>query len=266
MTVAPQLIYGTAWKAAETERLTQLALDSGFTAIDTANQRKHYFEAGVGAAIAGRRDELWLQTKFTHRRGQDHRLPYDEDAPIETQVAQSFASSLEHLGTDHVDSYLLHGPSQNRGFADEDVAAWRAIEDVHRSGRAHAIGISNVSRDQLELLLELATVPPTYVQNRCYASEGWDAEVRTLCRERGIRYQGFSLLTANSRDLVRPMMDEIMMRLGKTREQIVFRFAIQLGIIPLTGTKSPDHMRDDLEALDFELSERDVLTVEHIGR
>ena len=266
MTAAPQFIYGTAWKAGETERLTTLALDSGFTAIDTANQRKHYFEAGVGAAIAGRRDGLWLQTKFTHRSGQDHRLPYDEDAPIEDQVAQSFASSLEHLGTDHVDAYLLHGPSQNRGFAEADVGAWRAIEGVHRAGRAHAIGISNVSREQLELLIGLATVQPTYVQNRCYASEGWDAEVRALCREREIHYQGFSLLTANARDLVRPMIDEIMKRLGKTREQIVFRFAIQLGIIPLTGTTSPDHMREDLEVLDFELSARDVHTVEHIGR
>jgi diketogulonate reductase-like aldo/keto reductase len=263
---APRFIYGTAWKEAETERLARLALDTGFRAIDTANQRKHYDEAAVGAALAGRRDGVFVQTKFTHRRGQDHRLPYDESAPIETQVEQSFASSLEHLGTDHVDSYLLHGPSQNHGLAEDDVAAWRAMETIQRSGRAKAIGISNVSAEQLQRLIALANVSPAYVQNRCYASRGWDADVRAVCRERGIAYQGFSLLTANTRDLKRPMIDEIMMRTGKTREQLVFAFAIQMGMIPLTGTSSAQHMREDLESLAVAtLSERDLHTIEQIG-
>jgi diketogulonate reductase-like aldo/keto reductase len=261
----PRFIYGTAWKEAETERLVGLALETGFRAIDTANQRKHYFEAAVGAALTGRRDDVFVQTKFTHRRGQDHRLPYDESAPIATQVEQSFASSLEHLGTDHVDSYLLHGPSQNHGFAEADVAAWRAMETIQESGRAKAIGISNVSAEQLRRLIELANVQPAYVQNRCYASRGWDADVRALCRECGIAYQGFSLLTANARDLVRPMIDEIMMRTGKTREQLVFAFARQVGMIPLTGTSSAEHMREDLESLELALDEPDVRTIEHIG-
>ena len=104
----PRFIYGTAWKEHRTEGLTRLALEVGFRGIDTANQRKHYFEAGVGAAIAAAgiaRDELFLQTKFTDVRGQDHRLPYDPDAPpfsselIWRQVEQSFASSLTHLGS-----------------------------------------------------------------------------------------------------------------------------------------------------------------------
>jgi diketogulonate reductase-like aldo/keto reductase len=100
----PRFIYGTAWKADETTRLTALALDQGFRGIDTANQRKHYHEAGVGRGIAEAvksglvaRDDLFVQTKFTFRRGQDHRLPYDPKAPISDQVAQSFARSLENL-------------------------------------------------------------------------------------------------------------------------------------------------------------------------
>ena len=73
----PRFIYGTAWKEDRTESLVRLALDAGFRAIDTANQRKHYFEAGVGAAIKSvPRGELWLQSKFTYARGQDHRRPY----------------------------------------------------------------------------------------------------------------------------------------------------------------------------------------------
>src|SRR5271163_4269323 len=98
----PRVLYGTAWKEDATQRLTELALAQGFRGIDTANQRRHYHEAAVGQAIAASiksglvgRDDLFLQTKFTFRRGQDNRLPYDPDAQIATQVEQSLASSLE---------------------------------------------------------------------------------------------------------------------------------------------------------------------------
>src|SRR5262245_25777168 len=91
----PRFLYGTAWKEDETQRLTELAVRQGFHGIDTANQRRHYHEDAVGEAIAtvianglATRDELFLQTKFTFRRGQDHRLPYDPDAPIAVQVGQ----------------------------------------------------------------------------------------------------------------------------------------------------------------------------------
>jgi diketogulonate reductase-like aldo/keto reductase len=265
----PTFWYGTAWKEDRTEALTALALRAGFRAIDTANQRKHYFEAGVGAAIAQAgipRDQLFLQTKFTHIAGQDDRLPYDPAAPIEAQVAQSFASSLEHLGTTYLDSYVLHGPSTRVGFAAEDIAAWRAMEALHASGQARAIGISNVSFEQLVELCKLARIAPAFVQNRCYASTGWDAQTRRFCRERGIGYQGFSLLTANRRELVRPAIDEIMMRTGYTREQVVFRFAIQVGMIPLTGTSSLQHMREDLAAQQLELTAADLGVIESIGR
>src|SRR6202030_4523572 len=111
----PGFLYGTAWKEERTASLTELALRMGFRAIDTANQRRHYFEEGVGQGLAAAyseglltRAELFLQTKFTYQRGQDHRLPYDPEASLTVQVAQSMASSLEHLGTDSVDSYLLH--------------------------------------------------------------------------------------------------------------------------------------------------------------
>src|ERR1700748_1352215 len=111
----PSFLYGTAWKEDRTAALTELAIRSGFRAIDTANQRKHYFEAAVGEALAAAykagivtRAELFLHTKFTSLPGQDHRLPYDPEASLSEQVAQSMASSLQHLGTDHVDSYVMH--------------------------------------------------------------------------------------------------------------------------------------------------------------
>src|SRR5258707_2999475 len=87
----PAFLYGTAWKEERTQELTALALAAGFRAIDTANQRKHYFEAGVGAALAASgvaRSDVFLQTKFTYARGPDHRLPYESKASIATHVPQ----------------------------------------------------------------------------------------------------------------------------------------------------------------------------------
>lgn len=265
--MTPTFIYGTAWKEEATERLTRLALDAGFRAIDTANQRRHYFEAGVGAAVAGairdgvvRRDELFLQTKFTSASGQDHRLPYDADADPATQVRQSFASSLEHLRVDAIDSYVLHGPSRRRGLAAEDVAVWRAMESLP----VRHLGVSNVALDQLEALYELAAVKPKFVQNRCFAATRWDAAVRAFCRDHGIVYQGFSLLTANANELRRAAFRDIVARTRRTPAQVVFRFAKQIGIVPLTGTTDPVHMREDLAIDDFELAEEDVAHLENL--
>ena len=269
--VKPPFIYGTAWKESETERLTRLALEVGFRGIDTANQRRHYFEAGVGAAVAKaigegllQRDELFLQTKFTYVDGQDQRLPYDPKADAAIQVRQSFASSLEHLQVESIDSYVLHGPSRRHGLDPIDFEVWRAMEELQQSGRTRYLGISNVALDQLEELWSRADVRPAFVQNRCFARLGWDREIRAFCREKEIVYQGFSLLTANVRELQRPEFWEIVDRVGRTAAQIVFRFALQAGILPLTGTTDPDHMREDLGSFDFELSDDDVRIIENI--
>ena len=268
----PTFIYGTAWKENDTERLTRFALEAGFRAIDTANQQKHYFEEGVGAAVASaiadgivKRDDLFLQTKFTSIDGQDHRLPYDARAEPATQVQQSFASSLEHLRVDRIDSYVLHGPSTRRGLASVDWEVWRSMEQLHAAGKTAHLGISNVALDQLEALLETAKVPPAFVQNRCYAVTGWDREVRAFCRTNGIVYQGFSLLTANVRELQRREFWDIVDRVERTPAQVVFRFAVQIGILPLTGTTKPEHMRQDLDIHDFELTDEELRRIETIA-
>ncbi|HEY8944191.1 MAG TPA: aldo/keto reductase [Polyangiaceae bacterium] len=268
----PALLYGTAWKEERTRTLTELALRAGFRGVDTANQRKHYFEAEVGAAVraalgAGsvRRNALFLQTKFTFAAGQDHRLPYDAGASVATQVQQSFASSLEHLGTETVDSYLLHGPSVRHGLARDDWEAWRAMEALASDGKARSLGVSNVSVEQLEELFGGATVKPRFVQNRCYARTGWDRDVRAFCREHGVVYQAFSLLTANSRELKSSVMRELARRTGRPSEQLVFAFAIRSGMLPLTGTSNLEHMQLDLAAADVELERGDLMALETIA-
>src|SRR4051794_32389361 len=101
----PQIIYGTAWKEDRTRALTLQAIHTGFRAFDTANQRKHYVEGDVGAAIQAAlssevvtREDLFIQTKFTYPGGQDHRMPYDPNSDVRTQIRQSLLSSLQHLG------------------------------------------------------------------------------------------------------------------------------------------------------------------------
>jgi diketogulonate reductase-like aldo/keto reductase len=265
----PRFFYGTAWKEDATERLAGLALGLGFRAIDTANQRKHYFEAAVGAAVQKvlgngmvKRDAIFVQTKFTHRRGQDDHLPYDPRAPIADQVRQSFASSLDHLGLDSVDSYVLHGPSLRDGLADQDWEAWRAMEEVYANGGTRFLGVSNVSLEQVKLLCAQAKVPPRFVQNRCYASRGWDQGVRRFCKANNIAYQGFSLLTANRGALQHPSLLAIAKRHGVPATSVVFRFALDVGMIALTGTSSPEHMKADLAVLKFRLDDDEVKTIE----
>jgi diketogulonate reductase-like aldo/keto reductase len=264
----PRFLYGTAWKEDETERLATLALRQGFRGIDTANQRRHYHEAGVGKAVAAAlgsgmaREELFLQTKFTFLRGQDHRLPYDPEAPVGVQVEQSFARSLEHLGVEKIDSYMLHGPTQRGGLVAADWEAWRAMEAIHDRGLVRFLGVSNVSLDQVQRLCEKARVRPRFVQNRCYAALGWDRAVRQFCTANGVIYQGFSLLTANIEALHHPDMAKIAARHGKAVTQIVFRFALDVGMLPLTGTTSAEHMQMDLDVFDFRLDPAEVQRIE----
>ena len=267
-----QFIYGTAWKEDETARLVELAVRQGFRAIDAANQRKHYHEAAVGEGIAAavaagvcKKGDLFLQTKFTFRRGQDQRLPYDPAAPIARQVEQSFASSLEHLGVATIDSYVLHGPSQGEGLASDDWEAWRAMEALYDSGAAKALGISNVSLEQLDLLCQQARVKPAWVQNRCFAVTGWDFWVRDYCRVNGITYQGFSLLTANQPVLRSAEIAKLAAAHDRTPAQIIFRFAIDVGMAPLTGTSDPGHMRQDLAVVDFHLDPAEVERIERMA-
>lgn len=268
----PDFLYGTAWKEDRTVALTELALRMGFRGMDTANQRRHYSEAGVGEGLAAAyragivtRADLFLQTKFTYRPGQDHRLPYDPAASLSDQVAQSMASSLEHLGTDHVDSYVLHGPASGYGWTEADSEVWMAMVNERDAGRTRFLGVSNVSLRHLEQMITSRAEPPAFVQNRCFARLGWDREVRLFCAERKIIYQGFSLLTANPEVLHHPGIQQLAAQAGVTPAQIIFSFARAVGILPLTGTSNPEHMKQDLASLNLQLPPETVQAIESLA-
>jgi diketogulonate reductase-like aldo/keto reductase len=265
----PDFFYGTAWKEDRTPALVELALRMGFRAIDTANQRRHYFEAGVGEGLAAAyragavtRDDLFLQTKFTYRAGQDHRLPYDPAASLSVQVAQSMASSLDHLGIDFVDSYVLHGPSSNHEWTGADGEVWEAMRKERDAGFTRFLGVSNVSLRHLQQMADAHAELPAFVQNRCYARLGWDRAVRLFCREQKIIYQGFSLLTANQEVLHHPLIAALAANINATPAQVVFSFARAIGILPLTGTSDAWHMKQDLRSCELTLPPEAVSAIE----
>ena len=268
----PDFLYGTAWKEDRTPALTELALRMGFRSIDTANQRRHYFEEGVGLGLdaayrAGlvTRDDLFLQTKFTYQRGQDHRLPYDPAAELSIQVAQSMASSLEHLDTDRVDSYVLHGPSSNYEWTGADAEVWEAMRKERDAGRTRLLGVSNVALSHLQQIAADRVELPTFVQNRCYARLGWDRDIRLFCREHKIIYQGFSLLTANQEVMNHPLIAGLAATNHVTPAQIIFSFARVVGILPLTGTSNAEHMEQDLASRNLSLPAEAVRTIEALA-
>ncbi|HEY9730872.1 MAG TPA: aldo/keto reductase [Drouetiella sp.] len=267
----PSMMYGTAWKKDATAKLVEEAVDTGFRAIDTANQLIHYYEEGVGHALQAlarrgiTREQLFLQTKFTSVNGQDNRTPYDANADVTTQVKQSFDSSLKHLHTDHLDSYVLHGPYTRRGLVSEDWEVWTEMEAQFLAGKTRMIGVSNVNAYQLSELCAKAKTKPMMVQNRCYASAGWDMEVRQICQDNDIIYQGFSLLTANPQVLNDPAVRAMAKKYSTGPAQIVFRFSMQVGMLPLTGTTSAKHMKENLACESFTLEPSEVRQIELIS-
>ena len=256
----PRILYGTAWKKDDTESLVRTALLHGYRGVDTACQPKHYHEPGVGAGVASflasnatlARGDLYLQTKFTSLSGQDPaRVPYDPKAPLAEQVRQSFAVSVRNLGTDYLDCLVLHSPLPQERQSRE---VWQAMEALVDAGGVRQLGISNCYRlEQLEELYDSARFKPAVVQNRFYAETGYDRGIRAFCRQHGIVYQSFWTLTANPRVLAHRTVRELALRHRRTSAQILFRYLTQNDIVPLTGTRSEIHMREDLGIFEFEL-------------
>lgn len=255
----PRILYGTAWKKERTATLVEQALDLGFRGIDTACQPKHYDEAGVGRGVAAgiakgiNRSELYLQSKFTALNGQDpQQIPYDAQASLSDQVIQSFQKSLNNLQTTYLDCLVLHAPMSKQSQMQE---VWQAMEAIFSQGRAKQLGISNCyDLKQLERLYETATVKPAVLQNRFIAETQYDRKIRDFCQEEHIIYQSFWTLTANPHILSHKTIQTLVNKYRHSAEQLFFRYLSQIDIIPLSGTTSPTHMREDLAIFDFKLT------------
>jgi len=266
----PRIIYGTAWKQEKTSTLVETAIRTGFRGIDTACQPKHYHEAGVGEGIAAcihagivTRENLYLQTKFTPLDGHDpQKIPYDPDAGLSEQVAQSVRCSLKNLQTSYLDCLLLHSPLANR---QQLLEVWQAMEKAFDDGLAKHLGISNCyDLSTLAFLFDAAAVKPAVLQNRFYADTDYDRSLRDFCRQQGILYQSFWTLTANPGVLADRVLKSLAAKYGRSSAQVFFRFLTQIGIISLTGTTSEQHMREDLAIFDFELTTEECDSIDRL--
>jgi diketogulonate reductase-like aldo/keto reductase len=264
--VVPALLYGTAWKKERTAALVAQALGLGFRGIDTACQPKHYDEPGVGTGIAAartrglRREQLYLQTKFTSLSGQDPRsVPYDARASLPDQVRESCRVSLGNLQTSYLDCLVLHSPIP--AFT-KTLEAWQAMEGLVDSGSVRALGISNCYEPStLRALWQAARIKPLIVQNRFYPKTGHDREIRDFCRQHAMFYQSFWTLTANPQLLAHPTLRALAARHAFTPAQLLFRCLTQLGMVVLSGTTSTTHMQQDLAIFELELTEEELAPI-----
>ena len=253
----PYLLYGTAWKKEETARLVSEAVHAGFRFIDTACQPKHYNERGVGLGwtaaaqeLGLKREELFLQTKFTSVSGQDiNNIPYDPESPMEEQIKTSLATSLRNLKTSYLDSWVMHSPYRT---VEETLKAWKIMEEAVDEGKVRGLGISNCYDPAMfKSIYEAAKHKPKVLQNRFYEKSNFDTELRKFCKEHGIKYQTFWTLTANRKALATAEAKELAEAKGLTPQTYMYAFLMSLGYAtPLSGTTNTVHMAQDVAVME----------------
>ncbi len=264
----PIQIYGTAWKKERTADLVEEALSKGFRGVDTACQPRHYNEPLVGEGISRsgiNRSELFIQTKFTPFGGQDpDNCPYNPSHSLEDQIKTSLSVSLENLKTDYLDSLVLHSPLKT---LEETLRAWNVLEGFVERGVVKQIGLSNCyDHDFFCELFQKAKIKPAVLQNRFYAESDYDKNLRAFCNEKGIYYQCFWTVKANTHTWDNPTVLELAERLKKSPLQVFFRSLIYDRIHPLYGTTNSTHMEEAMDLFNFTLESEDIEKIKTIGQ
>jgi 2,5-diketo-D-gluconate reductase A len=247
----PQLGFGVFQVPPEdTQEIVEQALEVGYRHIDTAGAYRN--EKGVGAAIAASglaREELFVTTKL-----------WNSEQGFETTLA-AFDASLDRLGFEYVDLYLIHWPVPTKGLF---VDTWRAFERIHGEGRAHTIGVSNFRVADLERLEAETETRPTVNQIELHPRLQ-QAELRTWHGDHGILTEAWSPL-AQGELLDDETIVAIAERHGKTPAQAVLRWHLQLGNVVFPKSVTPARIRENIELFDFELSDAEMAEFERLDR
>ena len=226
------------------EQIVLDALEVGYRHIDTAMIYRN--EAAVGRAIASSgiaRDELFVTTKLWNS---------DQGA---TATPEALATSLELLGLEYVDLYLIHWPAPLR---DEYVASWLALEELHQQGLARAIGVSNFEPEHLERVLEEGSIVPAINQVELHPAFQ-QRKLRGFQEPRGIITEAWGPLGQGKYELSElPGLTEIAQAHGKSIQQIVLRWHLQEGVVVFPKTVRKERMIENLSVFDFELSPEEM--------
>lgn len=239
----PQLGFGVFQVPPEgTQEAVEMALDAGYRHIDTAAAYRN--EAGVGAAIAASglpREDVFVTTKLWNaQQGHDATLA-------------AFEASLERLGLDHVDLYLIHWPVPSE---DRFVDTWRAFERIYEEEAARTIGVSNFRVEDLERLLAETGTRPTVNQIELHP-RFQQAELRAFHAEHRIATEAWSPLAQGD------LLDDetivgIAERHDRTPAQVILRWHLQLDNIVIPKSVTPERIRENIEIFDFELGDEDM--------
>jgi diketogulonate reductase-like aldo/keto reductase len=246
-TKMPRLGLGV-WQIADgqpTVQAVQWALDAGYRHVDTAKIYKN--EASVGRAMQASkitRDKIWITTKL---------WPADF---IHAQKA--FTLSLERLGLDYVDLYLVHWPVPGA-----EKRIWKAMEKIYEGGRAKAIGVSNYSVHQLENVLASANVPPAVNQVKCSPFD-FDKELYDACQKHHVAFEAYSPLT-RGQQFGDQTLNEIAKKHAKSPAQILIRWALQKDMIVIPKSAQQEHIKQNANVFDFELSASEMDQLDNLS-
>ncbi|WP_307842389.1 aldo/keto reductase [Streptomyces sp. RK75] len=247
----PQLGFGV-WQVPADEAATAVttALESGYRSIDTAAAYEN--EEGVGRAIAQSglpRDELFITTKLWNaEQGYDTAL-------------RAFDASLDRLGLDFVDLYLIHWPMPD---VDKYEDSWRAFEKIYADGRARAIGVSNFQPTHLNRLIQLGGTVPAVNQIELHPRLQQSVP-RAFHADHGIATEAWSPLGQGGDLLDDPALGEIAAKHGKTVAQVVLRWHLQLGNVAIPKSVTPARVRENIAVFDFELSGEDMARIAELN-
>ncbi len=224
------------------------AIESGYRHIDTAQVYGNEASVGCGIKESGvSRDRLFITTKLWNTKHS-----YD-------LVMSSFEESMEKLGLEYLDMFLIHWPNPI-GFRDHwqkaNAESWKAMEELYKAGRVRAIGVSNFRQHHIEELLKTATVAPMVNQIRLCPGDTQDAVV-DYCRKQGMLLEAYSPLGVG-RVFDVPEMKEMAEKYNRSIAQVCIRWSLQRGYLPLPKSVTPSRIADNLKVFDFELSEDDV--------
>lgn len=248
----PELGLGT-YKLRDDEGIAAMvaAIDTGYRLLDSAVNYENEREVGEAVRRSGTdRDELLVATKVP---GRDH--GYDE-------TTRSARESLERLGLDRIDVYLIHWPNPS---VDRYVETWRAMIDLRAEGAVRSIGVSNFTEPMLQRLIDETGVTPAVNQVELHPYFPQDV-LRAFHAERGIRTESWSPLARRSELLSEPVITDLATQLGVSPTQLVLRWHVQLGSTPIPKSADPARQRENADVFDFSLTSEQVAAISALER